>query len=50
MIYNLILTGRIESFARVKIAGEVKAGHNIRYKHLLYLVQDISGCDILVTI
>lgn len=50
MIYNLILLGTEEGFARVKIIGEVHPGHNIRFKNHLFRVSDIKLGDIYVTL
>jgi hypothetical protein len=50
MTYTLTLKHHYDHFATVKIDGEVRPGHNIKFKDLLYRVLEISGSDITVTI
>ena len=50
MIYNLILNQKILSFARVKISGDIRTGHNIRFRDTLYRVIEIDGNDVIVMI
>lgn len=49
MIYNLIFLGGIKSFARVKIKGQIEAGHNIKLKGELYKVNYLELLDIYVS-
>lgn len=50
MIYKLYLVGRLESFATVKINANVRVGERIRFKDLIYKINDIDLLDLYVTL
>lgn len=51
MIYNLILLGKSERFAKVKIeTAPIESGHTIQYKGVMYSVKYISLADIFVVV